>query len=96
MVHGYRPLSAHTTNRPILAPVRAQKLSPQINAQIRDGQEVFGQQADRRASHSQAAARHIALNLLRQEHSRQISLRQKRLLCGLDEHYLLMVFSGAS
>jgi hypothetical protein len=31
-----------------------------------------------------------------QEHSRQMSLRQKRLLGGLDEHYLLMVFSGAT
>jgi predicted transposase YbfD/YdcC len=43
-----------------------------------------------------AAVRHIALNLLRQEHSYQISLRQKRLLCGLDEHYLLTVLSGAT
>ena len=42
------------------------------------------------------AVRHIALNLLRQEHSHQISLRQKRLLCGLDEHYLLMVLSRAT
>ena len=43
-----------------------------------------------------AAVRHIALNLLRQEHSQHMSLRQKRLLCGLDEHYLLMVLSGAT
>jgi predicted transposase YbfD/YdcC len=43
-----------------------------------------------------AAVRHIALNLLRQEHSHHMSLRQKRLLCGLDEHYLLMVLSGAT
>jgi len=43
-----------------------------------------------------AAVRHIALNLLRQEHSHHISLRQKRLLCGLDEHYLLMVLSRAT
>ena len=42
------------------------------------------------------AVRHIALNLLRQEHSHQMSLRQKRLLCGLDEHYLLTVLSGAT
>jgi predicted transposase YbfD/YdcC len=48
------------------------------------------------APENMAAARHIALNLLRQEHSRHISLRQKRLLCSLDEHYLLMVFSGAT
>ncbi len=43
-----------------------------------------------------AAVRHIALNLLRQEHSYQISLRRKRLLCGLDENYLLTVLSGAT
>ena len=42
------------------------------------------------------AVRHIALNLLRHEHSRQLSLRQKRLLCGLDEHYLLTVLSRAT
>jgi predicted transposase YbfD/YdcC len=42
------------------------------------------------------ALRHIALNLLRQEPSHQISLRQKRLLCGLDENYLLMVLSRAT
>jgi predicted transposase YbfD/YdcC len=42
-----------------------------------------------------AAVRHIALNLLRQERRRQISLRQKRLLCSLDAHYLLTVLSGA-
>jgi predicted transposase YbfD/YdcC len=43
-----------------------------------------------------AAMRHIALNLLRREHSYHMSLRQKRLLCGLDEHYLLTVLSGAT
>jgi DDE family transposase len=43
-----------------------------------------------------AALRHITLNLLRQEHSHPISLRQKRLLCGLDEHYLLTVLSRAT
>jgi hypothetical protein len=48
------------------------------------------------APENMTAARHIALNLLRQEHSRPMSLRQKRLLCGLDEHYLLMVCSGAT
>jgi predicted transposase YbfD/YdcC len=42
------------------------------------------------------AVRHMALNLLRQEHSHRMSLRQKRLLCGLDEHYLLMVLSRAT
>jgi predicted transposase YbfD/YdcC len=48
------------------------------------------------AAENMAAVRHVALNLLRQEHSHQISLRQKRLLCGLDEHYLLMVLSRAT
>jgi predicted transposase YbfD/YdcC len=43
-----------------------------------------------------AAVRHIALNLLRQEYSHRMSLRQKRLLCGLDENYLLMVLSRAT
>lgn len=43
-----------------------------------------------------AAVRHIALNLLRQEHTHHISLRRKRLLCSLDEHYLLTVLSGAT
>jgi predicted transposase YbfD/YdcC len=42
-----------------------------------------------------AAVRHIALNLLRHEHSHRMSLRQKSLLCSLDEHYLLTVLSGA-
>ena len=48
------------------------------------------------AAENMVAVRHIALNLLRQEHSHQISLRQKRLLCGLDENYLLMVLSRAT
>lgn len=48
------------------------------------------------APENMTAVRHIALNLLRQEHTRSISLRQKRLLCGLDEHYLLRVFSRAT
>jgi predicted transposase YbfD/YdcC len=43
-----------------------------------------------------ASLRHIALNLLRQEQTHQISLRQKRLLCGLDENYLLTVLTGAT
>jgi len=42
------------------------------------------------------AVRHIALNLLRHEHIYHISLRQKRLLCSLDENYLLTVLSGAT
>jgi hypothetical protein len=42
------------------------------------------------------AVRHMALNLLRQELLYHISLRQKRLLCSLDERYLLTVLSGAT
>ena len=48
------------------------------------------------AAENMVALRHVALNLLRQEPSRRISLRQKRLLCGLDENYLLMVLSRAT
>ena len=48
------------------------------------------------AAENMVALRHIALNLLRQEHSHRLSLRQKRLLCGLDEHYLLTVLSRAT
>ena len=48
------------------------------------------------AAENMVALRHIALNLLRQEHSHRLSLRQKRLLCGLDAHYLLTVLSRAT
>ena len=48
------------------------------------------------AAENMVAVRHIALNLLRQENSHRRSLRQKRLLCGLDEHYLLTVLAGAT
>ena len=48
------------------------------------------------APENMAALRRIALNLLRQERSRTISLRQKRLLCSLDASYLLTVLSGAT
>jgi predicted transposase YbfD/YdcC len=48
------------------------------------------------AAENMVALRHITLHLLRQEHSRRLSLRQKRLLCGLDEHYLLTVLSRAT
>ena len=48
------------------------------------------------AAENMVAVRHIALNLLRQEHSHRRSLRQKRLLCGRDEHYLLTVLAGAT
>ena len=43
-----------------------------------------------------ASLRHVALNLLRQEQTHQISLRQKRFLGGLDENYLLTVLTGAT
>jgi len=43
-----------------------------------------------------AALRHMALNLRRQEPSRPMRLRQKRLLCGLDEHALLTMLSGGT
>jgi predicted transposase YbfD/YdcC len=48
------------------------------------------------APENMASLRRIALNLVRREPSRQISLRQKRLLCSLDERYLLTVLSGAT
>ena len=40
--------------------------------------------------------RRIALNLGRREPSHPISLRQKNLLCSLDENYLLTVLSRAT
>ena len=43
-----------------------------------------------------ASLRRVALNLVRREQSHPISLRQKRRLCGLDEHSLLTVLSGAT
>jgi predicted transposase YbfD/YdcC len=48
------------------------------------------------APENMAALRRVALNLLRQAPSRQISLRQKRLVGSLDESYLLTVLSGAT
>jgi predicted transposase YbfD/YdcC len=48
------------------------------------------------AAENMVALRHVALNLLRQEPSRRISLRQKRLLCSQDEHYLLTVIARAT
>ena len=48
------------------------------------------------APENMASLRHVALNLLRQEHVQHLSLRRKRLLCSLDEHYLLTVLSGAT
>ena len=48
------------------------------------------------APENMAALRRLALNLLRQECSRAISVRQKRLLCSFDEGYLLRVLAGAT
>jgi predicted transposase YbfD/YdcC len=48
------------------------------------------------APENMAALRRVALNLLRQKRSHTLSLRQKRLLCSLDESYLLTVISGAT
>jgi predicted transposase YbfD/YdcC len=48
------------------------------------------------APENMAALRRLALNLLRQNRSKSISLRRKRLLCSLDEDYLLQVISGAT
>jgi predicted transposase YbfD/YdcC len=41
-----------------------------------------------------ASLRRLALNQLRQDKTKSISLRQKRLLCSLDENYLMQVISG--
>jgi hypothetical protein len=48
------------------------------------------------APENMAALRRIAFNLLRQDRLHPISLRQKRLVCSLDESYLLTVISGAT
>ena len=48
------------------------------------------------APENMVSLRHVALNLLRQEHVQHLSLRRKRLLCSLDEHYLLTVLSRAT
>ena len=48
------------------------------------------------AAENVAAVRHMSLNLLRQEHLHHLSLRQKSLLCSLDENDLLTVLSGAT
>ena len=48
------------------------------------------------AAENMASRRRVALNLLRQEPSHQSSLRQKRLLCSLDERYLLTVIAGVT
>ena len=48
------------------------------------------------AAANMAALRRLALNMLRQERSRAISVRQKRLLCDFDEGYLMRVLAGAT
>jgi len=48
------------------------------------------------APENMTALRHVALELLRQEQAQHISVRQTRLLCRLDEYYLLTVLSGAT
>ena len=48
------------------------------------------------AAENMVALRHLTLNLLRQESSHRLSLRQKRLLCSLDEQYLLTVIARAT
>jgi predicted transposase YbfD/YdcC len=48
------------------------------------------------APENMVVMRLITLNLLRHEHTRQMSLRQKKLLCSLDAHYLLTVLSRAT
>ena len=45
-----RPFLRHTPSGPILAPNRAQKLSPSINVQLVWTKEVFRQRTDERAS----------------------------------------------
>ena len=48
------------------------------------------------APENMVAMRHITLNLLRQEPTRHMSLRQKKLLYSLDEHSLLTMLSRAT
>ena len=48
------------------------------------------------AAENMVALRHVALNLLRQDTHATSACRQKRLLCSLDEHYLLTVLSRAT
>jgi hypothetical protein len=47
LTNSIRPLSTHETRGAIFPPCHAQKLSPQINVELVDGEEVFGRHADR-------------------------------------------------
>lgn len=44
-------------------------------------------------AHNLGVLRHIALNLLRQEHAARCGVKAKRLLAGWDPHYLLKVLT---
>jgi predicted transposase YbfD/YdcC len=46
------------------------------------------------APHNFAILRHMALNLLKQEHSVKVGIKAKRLTCGWDADYLLKVLAG--
>lgn len=47
-----------------------------------------------RAAQNMTILRHMALNLIKQEHSTRRSVRGKCLKAGWDEHYLTQVLCG--